>query len=218
MSSEGDSLDRPDEDLPPDARSGATGAGAAPVYTRSGDEGETGLRGGQRVKKSCLRVDAYGTIDELHATVGWAREIARQSATAAPGLSPLLESLIKVQHQLFNLGSTLASLPEDLPDEQPRITHREVEALEREMDRCSRALPPLTTFVLPGGCQLNAALHVARTVCRRAERRLVELAEHEPVDDSSLRYVNRLSDALFVWARWAAVELGAGEIPWNPDP
>jgi len=200
---------------PPGGPSNAAGAG--PVYTRTGDAGQTGLRGGQRLSKSALRVEAYGSVDELNTQVGWAREVARSEPEQAPAVEQLCEQLLAVQHMLFNLGSALASLPEDLPETQRRVTEADIQALEREMDRCSQELAPLTTFVLPGGCALNAALHVARAVCRRAERRCVELAAQGPVDPLSLRYLNRLSDTLFVWARWAVAAQGASETTWDPS-
>ncbi|MBW2528478.1 MAG: cob(I)yrinic acid a,c-diamide adenosyltransferase [Deltaproteobacteria bacterium] len=201
---------------PDDGQADRGPVGAQAVYTRTGDAGQTGLRGGQRVDKHDLRVEAYGTVDELNTHVGWARELARQSSDT-PGMAELCEQLLGVQHMLFNLGSALASLPEDLPPTQRRATAEDVESLEREMDRRSRDLEPLTTFVLPGGSPLNAALHVARTVCRRAERRCVELSSQGPVDPLSTRYLNRLSDTLFVWARWAAQADGATETVWDPS-
>lgn len=191
-------------------------SGALPVYTRTGDGGRTGLRGGQRVEKFDRRVEAYGTVDELNAHIGAARELARQDAGRIAALAELSAVLLSVQHMLFNLGSALASLPADSPATQRRVTEADVESLEQEMDRRSRELSPLSTFVLPGGCPLNAALHLARTVCRRAERRCVRLAEEGPVEPLSLRYLNRLSDALFVWARWAASTVGATETTWDP--
>lgn len=198
---------------PPEASS----SGASPVYTRTGDAGQTGLRGGQRLSKADLRVDSYGTVDELNAAIGLARALACETQRQNPALERLGEALLTVQHRLFTLGSALATLPEDLPADQRRIEQSDVDELEGEMDRCSAALAPLTSFVLPGGSPLNAALHVARTVCRRAERRCVQLADRAPVDPSSLKYVNRLSDALFVWARWSAVQLGAAETSWQPE-
>lgn len=194
----------------------AEGRGAGAVYTRTGDAGRTGLRGGQRVSKGDRRVDAYGTVDELNAQVGMTRELVREAVAQAPALAQLEPRLGKVQHMLFNLGSLLASLPADLTPTQRRITTADVEWLEQEMDRCSAELAPLSTFVLPGGSVLNAALHVARTVCRRAERRCVELAAEGPVDPASLTYLNRLSDTFFVWARWAAAKQGVTETTWDP--
>jgi cob(I)alamin adenosyltransferase len=180
------------------------------VYTRRGDSGETSLVGGQRRPKDDLRIEAYGTVDELNSFVGLALESARE-------LRPLAEILRRVQHELFNLGSVLATLPEDLHPKQPRITAEETARLEREMDRMNENLPPLRSFVLPGGSRLNAELHVCRTVCRRAERICVTLAAREPVDPESVTYLNRLSDALFVWSRWASRELGAPENLWDPN-
>jgi cob(I)alamin adenosyltransferase len=191
------------------------------IYTKQGDRGETRLVGGQRVHKADARIEAYGTVDELNAFVGAARQTALEQRLAEPGraeaLARLSETLTRVQHELFNLGSILATLPEDVHPKQPRITAAEVAALEEEMDACQAELAPLTSFVLPGGARLNTDLHVARTVCRRAERRLVELAAHAEVDPLCIAYLNRLSDALFVWSRWATHLVGAEEVLWKPN-
>jgi cob(I)alamin adenosyltransferase len=192
------------------------------VYTRHGDAGQTRLVGGQRVPKHDARIEAYGTVDELNAFLGVARETLRESAASAPpsgapGLTELAAILVRVQHELFNLGSILATLPEDVHPKQPRVTQADVDALEAEMDRCQEALAPLRSFVLPGGSRLNAELHVARTVCRRAERRATELATQTEVDPMAIKYLNRLSDALFVWSRWASLLLGAAESLWEPN-
>ena len=136
------------------------------VYTRRGDAGQTSLAGGQRLPKNDLRIEAYGTVDELNSFIGLARESARE----LPELDRILR---RVQHELFNLGSILATLPEDVHPKQARITAAESEQLEREIDRMNEGLPPLRSFVLPGGSRLNAELHVCRTVCRRAERIVV---------------------------------------------
>jgi cob(I)alamin adenosyltransferase len=191
------------------------------VYTRHGDGGRTRLVGGQEVPKDDARIEAYGTVDELNAFVGVARQSLAEALAGAPGaaerLAQLGDVLARVQHELFNLGSILATLPEDVHPRQPRVTSVEVAALEAEMDRCQAELAPLRSFVLPGGCRLNADLHVARTVCRRAERRAVELARDAPVDPEAIRYLNRLSDAFFVWSRWASHLLGAPEVLWEPN-
>ncbi|HEY4089375.1 MAG TPA: cob(I)yrinic acid a,c-diamide adenosyltransferase [Bryobacteraceae bacterium] len=187
------------------------------VYTRRGDAGETSLVGGQRRSKDDLRIEAYGTVDELNSFVGMARESAIEQTPRAPGLAALTEILRRVQHELFNLGSVLATLTEDLHPKQPRVTEVETAQLEREMDRMNEGLPPLRSFVLPGGSRLNAELHVCRTVCRRAERICVTLAAGEPVDSEIVKYLNRLSDALFVWSRWASRELGVPENLWDPN-
>jgi cob(I)alamin adenosyltransferase len=190
------------------------------VYTRHGDGGRTKLVGGQDVPKDDARIEAYGTVDELNAFLGVARQTLLESLAASPRaqeLAALGETLVRVQHELFNLGSILATLPEDVHPKQPRVTPAEVEALERDMDHCQEELAPLRSFVLPGGARLNADLHVARTVCRRAERRAVELSRHAHVDPDAIKYLNRLSDALFVWSRWASHLLAAPEVLWEPN-
>jgi cob(I)alamin adenosyltransferase len=187
------------------------------VYTRHGDAGSTRLVGGQEVPKDDARIEAYGTVDELNAFLGLAREELAAVAAGKAGIEALAASLLRVQHELFNLGSILATLPEDVHPRQPRVTHVEVERLEEEMDRCQEVLAPLRSFVLPGGCRANAALHACRTICRRAERRTVDLARRSPVDPDAVRYLNRLSDALFVWSRWASHLLGADEVLWAPN-
>ena len=180
------------------------------VYTRQGDGGDTGLAGGQRVAKDGLRIEAYGTVDELNAFVGTAR-------VSAAGLAPLPEILLRVQHELFNLGSILATLPEDVHPKQARINDADVARLEAEMDRMNEVLTPLRSFVLPGGSRLDAELHVCRTVCRRAERACVALARAEEVPGEAVRYLNRLSDAFFVWSRWVCHVTGTGETLWDPN-
>jgi cob(I)alamin adenosyltransferase len=178
------------------------------VYTRQGDTGSTALAGGQRVPKDSLRIEAYGTVDELNAVVG----VARADAPEA-----LARILLRVQHELFNLGSILATLPEDVHPKQARVTDADVERLESEMDRMNADLAPLRSFVLPGGSRLNAELHVCRTVCRRAERSCVALARSESVPPETVRYLNRLSDAFFVWSRWASQNQGIPETLWDPN-
>jgi cob(I)alamin adenosyltransferase len=183
------------------------------VYTRRGDDGDTALAGGQRVPKDSLRIEAYGTVDELNAVLG----IAQASAEASAATQPLAAILLRVQHELFNLGSILATLPEDVYPKQARVTEADVTQLEVEMDRMNEDLPPLRSFVLPGGSRLNAELHVCRTVCRRAERVCVALARTEDTPPETVRYLNRLSDALFVWSRWASQVSGAAETLWEPN-
>ena len=183
------------------------------VYTRGGDAGETSLVGGQRLRKDDLRIEAYGTIDELNSFIGLARETAIELSGQAAGLMDLADILRRVQNELFNAGSTLATLPADLHPKQPRVTLAEARQLEQEIDRMNEHLEPLRSFVLPGGSRLNAELHICRTVCRRAERICVALA----TDGEILRYLNRLSDALFVWSRWASHRLGVPEILWEPN-
>ena len=184
------------------------------VYTRRGDDGSTSLAGGQRLAKDATRIEAYGTVDELNSFIGVARESALGAGAAVAELGSIL---LRVQHELFNLGSELATLPEDLHPKQARITGLEAEQLEREMDRMNEELEPLRSFVLPGGSRLNAELHVCRTVCRRAERVLVTLASEGARLETPVKYLNRLSDALFVWSRWASHRLGAPETLWEPN-
>jgi len=180
------------------------------VYTKRGDSGQTSLAGGQRVPKDDARIEAYGTVDELNSFIGLARESAKE-------LLELEQILGRVQHDLFNLGSILATLPEDVHPKQARVTAEDSERLEREIDRMNEGLPPLRSFVLPGGSRLNAELHVCRTICRRAERRCVALASVAEIDGQIVRYLNRLSDALFVWSRWASHRHGHAEILWDPN-
>lgn len=187
------------------------------VYTRGGDRGETSLAGGQRVPKDARRIEAYGTVDELNAFIGIARETANELASRHTALAELDAILKRVQHELFNAGSILATLPEDVHPRQARVTDAEIAQLEVEIDRMNEGLPALRSFVLPGGCRLNAELHVCRTVCRRAERICVRLAREEPVDGAIVRYLNRLSDALFVWSRWVSHTLGVPEVLWEPN-
>ena len=187
------------------------------VYTRQGDQGQTGLVGGQRVPKDCPRIEAYGTVDELNAFVGAARSTVNQLAAQEPRLAVLGAILLRVQHELFNLGSILATLPEDVHPRQPRVTDADIVQLEKSMDVMNEDLPPLRSFVLPGGSRVDAELHIARTVCRRAERACVALSRVESVPGEAVRYLNRLSDALFVWGRWAAHTSGAAETLWEPN-
>ena len=192
------------------------------VYTRTGDAGLTRLVGGQQVPKHDARIEAYGTVDELNAFVGVARQTLVEAFPTAPperkeALATLGATLMRVQHELFNLGSILATLPEDVHPKQPRVTAAEIARLEEEMDACQTELATLRSFVLPGGCRLNADLHVTRTICRRAERLTVALAGSTAVDPDAVKYLNRLSDAFFVWSRWASLLLGAEEVLWQPN-
>lgn len=180
------------------------------IYTKQGDKGETALVGGQRVPKDSLRIECYGTVDELNSFAGRATVLAQD-------LPRLHAMLIRVQHELFNLGSILATLPEDVHPKQPTVTSVEVEQLEREMDSMNADLSNLRSFVLPGGTLLCAELHVCRTVCRRAERLLVTLSHRESVPAEAIMYLNRLSDAFFVWSRWANFSVGVDEMLWQPN-
>jgi cob(I)alamin adenosyltransferase len=187
------------------------------IYTKGGDEGKTGLVNGRRVPKHHPRIEAYGTLDELNSQLGMASSSVRELEPQFPALAPLGKSILRVQHELFNLGSLLATDPDKLFPGQPRITDGDVAALENEIDRMNVELPKLPSFVLPGGSRLNAELHVCRTICRRAERLVCALAEEETVQPEVLRYLNRLSDALFVWSRWASAKTGVPEVLWSPN-
>ncbi len=187
------------------------------VYTRQGDSGETRLARGRRVAKDSPRIEAYGTVDELNAFIGQALVTAGELGAAHPPLKELAGIMCRVQQELFNLGSILATLPEDVGPKQPCVTDADVSQLETEIDRMNADLPSLRSFVLPGGCRLNTELHVARTVCRRAERVCVALSRQEQVPPEALRYLNRLGDALFVWSRWASFITGTPETLWEPN-
>lgn len=186
------------------------------VYTRKGDRGQTALVGGQKVSKSSQRIRTYGDVDELNAYVGQTRQRLVESANTA--FAPLIRSLERVQHELFNLGSILATLPDDVHPRQPRVREEDVTRLEREIDEANDGLAPLRSFVLPGGSLSNTDLHICRTVCRRVEREMIALrAGGEHVDDPSIAYINRLSDAFFVWSRWVIHHGGLEETLWNPN-
>jgi cob(I)alamin adenosyltransferase len=187
------------------------------IYTKTGDKGQTALVGGKMVSKDSPRIEAYGTIDELNSILGLVRKANRDEAGPDSAKARIDAILQRVQNELFNLGSLLATLPEDLSDQQPRIEARHVEALEHVIDELNEHLPPLRSFTLPGGGWVSSYLHLARTVCRRAERVIVSLAALEPVDAECVRYVNRLSDALYVIGRWNVRERGETEPLWTPE-
>jgi cob(I)alamin adenosyltransferase len=181
------------------------------VYTRGGDKGETSLIGGDRVSKAAPRIECYGTIDELNATVGLVVE-ALTTSQAGPHLTPILR---RVQNELFNLGAELAAQDAAIRDKLPRIEQRHIDGLERDIDAVNDDLPALKSFVLPGGGFPSAYLHLARTVCRRAERLVVHVAQTEDLGDLAVQYLNRLSDALFVWGRWCVLKDGKDEPLWD---
>ncbi len=188
------------------------------IYTRTGDNGTTGLIGGKRIKKNALRIESYGTVDELSSAIGVARAALSRHLENDKRAARLDDWLAWTQDALFNLGSDLATLPEDRREGSPALAAADVEALERAIDEAQRDLPPLANFIHPGGSIPGAHLHFARTICRRAERLLVGLLEHEDgVSPEQLHYLNRLSDALFVWSRWINDALGVPEHLWNPS-
>ena len=179
------------------------------IYTKTGDEGMTGLGGGQRVPKDSLRVVAYGTVDELNSQIGMA---------LATGLTDRLATeLLPIQNQLFDLGSDLATpATSQARHPVPTVQPRHVEHLEALIDELNEVVGPLTNFLLPGGSQGAAQLHIARTVCRRAERAATSLAREEPIGATVLPYLNRLSDTLFVMARYENRERSVSEPLWEP--
>jgi cob(I)alamin adenosyltransferase len=185
------------------------------VYTRTGDRGETALVGGRRVPKDSPRIVAYGTIDELNAVVGLVRTFNEERLEDGEHHRWLDEALRRIQNELFDLGSELATPPGAEYEGMFKVGQAQVTALERLMDRCQKDLTPLRSFTLPGGGRINAFMHLARTVCRRAERELLALSRVEPIGEWPLRYVNRLSDAFFVLGRWVAKHMGEKEYLWE---
>jgi cob(I)alamin adenosyltransferase len=181
------------------------------VYTRGGDAGQTSLIGGDRVSKSSERLECYGTVDEVNATIGLCVEALAHSA-AGSHLTPVLR---RVQNEMFNLGCELATPDAERRAKQPRIEQRHVDQLEHDIDAVNDDLPPLTSFVLPGGGPASAAFHLARTVCRRCERLVVGMDVPDEEIALPTAYLNRLSDALFVWGRWCAVKDGRPEPLWD---
>jgi cob(I)alamin adenosyltransferase len=184
------------------------------IYTRTGDDGTTGLGSGERRRKDDLRVEAYGTVDEANAAIG----LARLSTADDKQIDAMLSA---IQNDLFDLGADLSTPPSDtpLPYEPLRITEPQVDRLEREIDLLNADLAPLRSFVLPGGTKAAAALHLARTIARRAERLMVALAAQEPVGAPALKYMNRLSDFLFVASRYVnhtAQGEDGGDVLWVP--
>jgi len=178
------------------------------IYTKKGDNGTTGLIGGTRILKSSLRIEAYGTIDELNSYIGLVRDqdIHEQYK----------KQLIEIQDRLFTIGSSLAADPEKSTMKIPDLHASDIEVLEKWMDEMEEVLPEMKNFVLPGGHQTVSFCHVARCVCRRGERIIVDLNQHEFVADLVISYVNRLSDYLFVLSRKITLDLGAVEQPWQP--
>lgn len=178
------------------------------IYTKKGDDGSTGILGGTRLPKHHLRIESYGTIDELNSFIGSLRD----------GLSDqsLKQELIKIQEELFTIGSQLAADPVKNKMELPMISIDHIVYLEKRMDEMDAGLPEMRFFVLPGGHPSVSSAHICRCICRRAERHCVALKEHEMVNELILQYLNRLSDYFFTLSRQLTMELGAEEIPWKP--
>ncbi|MDT8410996.1 MAG: cob(I)yrinic acid a,c-diamide adenosyltransferase [Vicingaceae bacterium] len=178
------------------------------IYTKTGDRGETSLFGGERVPKYHYRIEAYGTVDELNSTIGLVRDQAIDKAT--------FNILLEVQDRLFTLGSNLATDPSNKKVKTPQLNKSDIELLEKEIDKMNETLPEMRSFVLPGGHPTVSYCHIARCVCRRAERLVVFLSEKEPINEDIIIYLNRLSDYLFVLSRKLTQDFKANEIPWKP--
>ncbi|MBJ95503.1 MAG: ATP:cob(I)alamin adenosyltransferase [Rickettsiales bacterium] len=185
------------------------------VYTRTGDSGNTHLVGGSKVRKDDIRVEAYGSVDELNSWLGAARAELSRSSAANEKKSNLDAQLAVIQSELFDLGTVLATPPADRFDGMTSIQKEDVLRLEQEIDLMNDGLPPLKEFILPGGGPCSSQLHLARAVCRRAERRALPLTNEDPSAALSLTYLNRLSDWLFVAARWHALACGEQESFWQ---
>jgi len=180
------------------------------IYTRTGDEGETSLFGGKRLPKDHLRIESYGTLDELNAQIGLLRDQIQDEE--------LREELHQIQNLLFSMGSYLAMEPDKKSDSIEMLRTGDVKNLEQAMDRMDEELEPLRNFILPGGHVLVSQAHIARCVCRRAERQVVALSRHEPVEGIVLQYLNRLSDFFFILARYLSHRLGIEEVIWSSRP
>jgi cob(I)alamin adenosyltransferase len=178
------------------------------IYTKKGDDGKTGLIGGTRVMKSSMRIEAYGTTDELNSYIGLVRDQKIDQK--------YVDQLIEIQDRLFTIGSSLASDPEKSSMKIPDLRIEDVELLEKWMDEMDAQLPEMKSFILPGGHTTVSFCHIARCVCRRGERIIVDLSANEFVDSTVLKYMNRLSDYLFVLGRKLAQDLNAPEQPWKP--
>jgi cob(I)alamin adenosyltransferase len=181
------------------------------VTTKTGDKGHTKLAAGKCIDKSSIRIEAIGYLDELNAHIGF----AAVSINFISQLTNLYKQIIRIQHELFDLGAQLAVLAEDRRASTPIITVDCIEALEDEINQMNLLLPTLRSFVLPGGNEHAARLHIARTICRHAERSVIRLAEHESLDGVEIPYLNRLSDWLFVASRFTLLQLNVKEILWN---
>ena len=185
------------------------------VYTRTGDKGTTALVGGTRVPKDSPRIEAYGTVDELNSVLGLARVFNEERLAEGEKHRWLDEVFRRLQNQLFDLGSELATPEDAVYEDMHRIGDAEVKQLEELMDHCQKDLAPLKSFVLPGGGRIGGFLHQCRTVCRRAEREVLALSRVEPIGEAPLRFINRLSDCFFVLSRWVGKHLGESEYLWE---
>ena len=186
------------------------------VYTRTGDLGMTSLVGGQSVSKSNPRICAYGKIDELNSYIGACKQYLSHSINNKD-TEKLIKVLSRIQNELFNLGNMLATLEQDITENMPRVEVPHIKNIDADIDYFNNNLPVLKSFVLPGGSDVNIWFHIARTICRDCERRAVDLSNKEKIDINIIKYLNRLSDALFVFSRWSNCELSIKETLWNPN-
>ncbi|MBL7919256.1 MAG: cob(I)yrinic acid a,c-diamide adenosyltransferase [Bacteroidia bacterium] len=177
------------------------------IYTKTGDKGQTSLIGGTRLPKHHVRIEAYGTVDELNSHIGLLRDVIEEKTT--------FELLISIQDRLFTIGSHLAADPEKNKMQLPPIYEEDVVVLEKAIDKINEKVPEMKSFVLPGGHIYVSYCHIARCVCRRAERAVLRLAENEKIEDIHIKYLNRLSDYLFMLSRWITMDKKASEIPWK---
>lgn len=178
------------------------------IYTKTGDKGKTSLLGGTRVSKSDIRIDAYGTVDELNSYLGFVSDLETDKDR--------ISFIRNIQYRMFTVGSSLAAETERAKDFKPDLQEEDITVLEQAIDKMNEVLPIMTSFIIPGGHQLVSATHIARTICRRAERLVIKLSEVEEIEEIIIRYLNRLSDFLFVLARKQGFDLGVEEIPWKP--
>lgn len=184
------------------------------IYTKTGDQGKTGLIGGTRVWKNSPRIEAYGTVDELNSVLGIIQGLIVEGEIPPEAKTKLTSLVAKIQNDLFTVGTQLAQSSAS-PKDLPTVTVKEVRELEEVIDELEKELPPLRQFILPGGHTLSGMIHLARSVCRRAERRSVELLKKKLTPPILVTYLNRLSDTLFVLARWTHHQLHVKEIPWQ---
>lgn len=187
------------------------------VYTKNGDKGKTSLIGNYVVDKDDLRIEAYGTVDELQAIIGACIVNVEKNVTDNDIINKTKAIYIRIQNELFNLGSLLSRIDYSDNSNIPMIKHNNIIQLENEIDEINKKLPDLTSFVLPGGSETNIFFHMARTICRRAERRCVSLSKKDEIDNTIVTYLNRLSDHLFVFSRWYAKVLNHPENLWDPN-
>jgi cob(I)alamin adenosyltransferase len=178
------------------------------IYTKTGDKGKTSLLGGTRVSKSYIRIDAYGTVDELNSYLGLISDLDMDPQR--------VERIRNIQYRMFTVGSSLAAETERARDFKPDLEEEDIAVLEQSIDEMNEVLPVMKNFIIPGGHQLVSTTHIARTICRRAERLVIKLSETEEIEEIIIRYLNRLSDFLFVLARKQGHDLGINEIPWKP--